>query len=191
MCPSFFDGVAISKESGLNVATWNITTRTMTGTAPDRIQVDGKPLGFYHFTGFDSGAHGIMADRNAAGNDALHALIAWYRGAIEVAEGDRIAELPWAFGCYSDGEPIEPGHRRIYGMRASLQKAYPDPFDAAPPAFAAWIEARGAAAFPEFCGDAADRMPALEAENRRLKEELHVIKTSLSWRLSKPIRALF
>ncbi len=45
----------------------------MTGSAPDAVTIDGKPLGFYHFTGFDSGAHGIMAEpqrrrqRDAAG----------------------------------------------------------------------------------------------------------------------------
>ena len=66
--PSFFDGVDILKEPRFNVATWNITTREMTGTAPDRVKIDGKPLGFYHFTGFDSGAHSEMAARNATGN---------------------------------------------------------------------------------------------------------------------------
>ena len=87
----------------------------MTGTAPDAVTIDGKPLGFYHFTGFDSGAHGIMASRNGAGNETLQALIDWYEQAIAVAETDRLAQLPWAFGTYSDGTPIERSHRRIYG----------------------------------------------------------------------------
>ena len=84
--PSFFDGVDILKEPRFNVATWNITTRDMGGEAPDAVTIDGKPLGFYHFTGFDSGAHGIMASRNGAGNETLQALIGWYERAIAVTE---------------------------------------------------------------------------------------------------------
>ena len=102
----------------------------MTGDAPDGSTVDGQPLGFYHFTGFDSGAHGIMADRNGGGERALQALIAWYEAGDRDRRTRPSGRVPWAFGCYSDGTPIEPGHRRIYGMRPSLQQAYPDPFDA-------------------------------------------------------------
>ena len=36
------------------------------GRFRERIRVDGEPLGFYHFTGFDSGAHRIMAIKNAS-----------------------------------------------------------------------------------------------------------------------------
>jgi hypothetical protein len=63
LAPIFFDGVAIIRSSRHNVATWNLTTRRMTGSMADGYRVDGEPLGFYHFTGFDSGAHGIMAGR--------------------------------------------------------------------------------------------------------------------------------
>jgi hypothetical protein len=194
--PVFFDGVEIVKESRFNVATWNVTTRELTGRAPDAVLVDGKPLGFYHFTGFDNGAHSVMAHRNAAGNDVLRGLIDWYSAAITVAEGDVLARLPWAFGTYSDGTPIERSHRRIYGMRASLQQAYPDPFDASSkavgefPSLLAWIGARAAAEYPELCGLAANRLLAAERENKRLKDELRKIKSSASWRLTKPLRVL-
>jgi hypothetical protein len=196
--PVFFDGVEIVKEPRFNVATWNVTTRQMTGRAPDSILIDGKPLGFYHFTGFDSGAHSVMADRNAAGNAVLRGLIEWYRSAIAVAEGDALARLPWAFGRYADGTPIELSHRRIYGMRGSLQRAYPDPFDAGAvskgpgelASFLAWVAARGVVEYPELCGESADQIAVLVAENRRLKEELRLLKGSLSWRITKPLRAI-
>lgn len=194
--PSFFDGVTILKEPRFNVATWNITTRAMTGTAPDDVRVDGKPLGFYHFTGFDSGAHGIMAGRNGAGNETLQALIGWYEQAIAVTEGDRLAKLPWAYGSYDDGTPVERSHRRIYGMRANLREAYPNPFAASAtagaefPSFLDWVTARSAIEYPELCGDAASRTAAIAAENQRLKAELRAMKKSLSWRVTKPLRAM-
>ncbi len=194
--PVFFEGVAILKDTRFNVATWNITTRTMAGVAPDRITIDRKPLGFYHFTGFDSGAHGLMAGRNAGGNEVLHQLIDWYERRIAMADSDHLAKLPSAFGTYFDGTTIEHSHRRIYGMRTNLQQVYPDPFGPRSsgagefPSFLAWVQARAAAEYPELCGDEAARLLATEAENGRLKQELRALKDSLSWRLTKPLRAL-
>src|SRR6185312_7550583 len=49
--PVFFEGVAIIKSSRHNVATWNLTTRRLTGNFDAGFTVDGEPLGFYHFTG--------------------------------------------------------------------------------------------------------------------------------------------
>lgn len=192
--PVFFDGVTILKESRFNVATWNITTRAMTGRAPDRIEIDGKPLGFYHFTGFDSGAHGIMAERNASGNGTLQLLIDWYRSAVAIAEDDSLATLPWAFGQYSHATPIEASQRRIYAMRASLRRAYPDPFDerglasADFPSFLAWCRARAAVEYPELCGEAADAQLVADARYQRLRQEIRTIKASLSWKVTRPLR---
>jgi hypothetical protein len=81
-------------------------------------------------------------------------------------------------------------------MRSSLQEAYPDPFAAGDGlsgerrSFLAWVRARAALEHPELCGGQADRLAAVEAENRRLKDELRRLKNSMSWRLTKPLRAL-
>jgi hypothetical protein len=193
--PVFFDGVAILKEPRFNVATWNVTTRALTGEAPDTILVDGKPLGFYHFTGLDSGAHTVMAERNGAGNQTLERLISWYQASIASTDEDVLARMPWAYGRYDNGTPIEPGHRRVYGTRPSLQRAFSNPFTHVGKvsvdghrSFAAWVRARGAAEYPQHCGDITDQRAGLKAENTRLKDELRQIKLSLSWRLTRPLR---
>jgi hypothetical protein len=128
--PVFFDGVAIVKSSRHNVATWNLTTRRMTGSFETGFEVDGEPLGFYHFTGFDSGAHRIMAIKNASASPAVQQLIAWYEGEIAIADRDPVSEWPWAFGHFSDGTPIEPVHRWFYRENRDLQRTFPDPYDA-------------------------------------------------------------
>ena len=143
--PVFFDGVAIVKSSRHNVATWNLTTRELTGSLESGFQVDGEPLGFYHFTGFDSGAHRIMAIKNAAASASVQELIAWYERETEVADNDPVSRTPWAFGRYSDGTPIEPWHRWLYRDRADLRDAFPDPYDASlgERSFARWCAAEG------------------------------------------------
>ena len=150
--PIFFDGVAILKSSRHNVATWNLTTRTMTGTLASGFVVDGEPLAFYHFTGFDSGAHRIMAVKNASGNDAVQELIAWYEAETKPRRDDPVNKHPWAFGRFSDGTPIEPHHRWLYREYRDLQAAFPDPYATGTEelSFLEWCRTEGRVRFPHF-----------------------------------------
>lgn len=150
--PVFFDGVAIIKSSRHNVATWNLTTREVTGNVQSGFRVDGEPLGFYHFTGFDSGAHRIMAVKNAAGNSCVQQLIAWYERETAAERDDPSTGWPWAFGRFSDGTPIEAGHRWVYRERRDLQTTFPDPFDATPgkSSLRGWCDSEGRLRYPHL-----------------------------------------
>lgn len=150
--PIFFDGVDILKSSRHNVATWNLTTRVMTGDERAGFTVDGEPLGFYHFTGFDSGAHRIMAIKNAAGNEAVQKLIAWYERETTPQRSDPVNDWPWAFARFSDGTRIEPHHRWLYREYKDLQAAFPDPYAAGGKemGFLEWCETEGRVRFPHF-----------------------------------------
>ncbi|HEY2630659.1 MAG TPA: glycosyl transferase [Usitatibacter sp.] len=149
--PVFFDGVSIVKSSRHNVATWNLTTRVMTGDLDTGLLVDSEPLGFYHFTGFDSGAHRIMAVKNAGDNSAVRRLIAWYERETAADKDDPVTRTPWAFGRFSNGEPIRDVHRWIYRTRIDLREVFPDPFDASPGKLTlySWCETSGRALYPE------------------------------------------
>ena len=155
--PIFFDGVAILKSSRHNVATWNITTRALTGSVREGFRVDGEPLGFYHFTGFDSGAHRIMAVKNASGNAALQDLIGWYEKEIAAAPTDPVNREPWAFASFGDGTPILPRHRWLYRNRLDLQAAFPNPYLAGTDdlSFLEWCNTEGRLRYPEFFAEGA------------------------------------
>jgi hypothetical protein len=150
--PIFFDGVAIIKSSRHNVATWNLTTRQFEGDLQGGFRVDGEPLAFYHFTGFDSGAHRIMAVKNASGNESVQELIGWYERETAPKRGDPVTQWPWAFGNFSDGTPIQPHHRWLYREYRDLQAAFPDPYDttAAQLTFLDWCNTEGRVRFPQF-----------------------------------------
>ena len=192
--PIFFDGVSIIKSSRHNVATWNLTTRRMTGSRADGFLVDGEPLGFYHFTGFDSGAHRIMAIKNASASPAVQELISWYEREIAIAERDPISEWPWAFGRFSDGTPIEPGHRTLYRDHDDLQRAFPHPYDATtePSSYLAWCKSEGLRKYPEFfAGSGARRKPRAFRVNAQvsLPMALRLFRLMLSPRSGKALRA--
>lgn len=128
LAPAFFSGVEILKSPRFNVATWNLTQRRLEGDAQQGYTVDGEPLGFYHFTGFDSGAHRQMAAKNGAGNSAVDTLIGWYESEARFDADEPVARLPWAFDAYADGSRIPLAHRRLYRARPDLQQVFPDPF---------------------------------------------------------------
>jgi hypothetical protein len=150
--PVFFDGVAIVKSARHNVATWNLTTRRVMGSFESGFYVDGEPLSFYHFSGFDSGAHRIMAVKNAATSPPVQHLIRWYDHEIAIAEGDPVSKWPWAFGQFSDGTPIAAAHRFLYREHPDLQVAYPNPYDAdaGKATFLHWCNTEGRLHYPKL-----------------------------------------
>lgn len=151
LAPAFFDGVGILKSPRFNVATWNLTTRHLSGHAGSGFQVDGEPLGFYHFTGFDSGAHRTMAGKNAPGNDSVMELVDWYQEATRFDREDPVSRIAWKFSTYSDGSPIPLAHRRLYRARPDLQAVFPDPFDvSAGFNLRGWMETQGRIEHPEY-----------------------------------------
>lgn len=156
--PVFFDGVKILKSSRYNVAPWNITTRQLAGDLASGLTVDGNPLGFYHFTGFDSGAHKVMATKYAGDSKAVGQLVRWYEEEDRRGRDPVIDNTPWAFRCFNDGKLISVAHRAIYRMRKDLQEAYPDPFDnsGAAPSYDQWFQWRAHVEHPELTspGDA-------------------------------------
>jgi len=96
--------------------------------------------------------------------------------------------VPWAFGRFSNGEPISRDHRLLYRNRVDLQRAYPDPFDAA----------AGASSYFQWFRDnvQGDESTLLASEailRDRLfsaETELRLIKGSRSWRLARSIARL-
>lgn len=151
LAPAFFEGVGILKNSRFNVATWNLTTRDLSGTVADGFKVDGDPLGFYHFTGFDSGAHRGMANKNVPGNASVMALVDWYQHETRFDGNDHVSGIQWKYGTYSDGGKIPTGHRRLYRARPDLQTVFPDPFDvSASVSLRRWMEQQGPLEHPEY-----------------------------------------
>jgi len=147
LVPVFFDSVKIIKDSRHNVAAWNLTTRYLT-YENGKFFVDGRPLGFYHFTGFDKGDHKAMIMKYAYTNEAVIRLYEWYSTKISTLTRDHLTELPWALGYYSDGTPIKKIHRIIYRKRKDLQEAYPDPFDV--DTYYRWLQTQGKFEYPEL-----------------------------------------
>jgi hypothetical protein len=178
LVPAFFEGIAVMRSGRLNLATWNLTTRELTGDLESGFQVDGEPLGFYHFTGFDSGAHRIMAAKNADGNPSVQALIGWYEQEIRDLGKDPLAQIPWAFNTFSNGDKIIRSQRLVYRERVDLQAAFPDPFDAE--GYLAWWNKQGRSEYPGLF-DAATEAATYSELSASLTPGFRAGKQTINW----------
>ncbi len=133
LAPAFFDDIAIVREPQYNVSTWNLTSRVATGTSPYGIEINGVPLVFYHFSGFDSGAQKVMLERYGAHSPVLFDLREWYIARCEELGQSKLGKMECIYNRFSNGERISDEHRLVYRRREDLIRDFPDPFDATDP----------------------------------------------------------
>lgn len=151
--PVFFPAIATLRSPRFNVAPWNIHQRRFEGTFDEGFSVEGEALGFYHFTGFDSGAHQEVIDWYAAGNQAVHGLVQWYKERTRYLTPG--IDLAWRLGQYDNHQPVLAEHRQIYRDREDLRSTFPDPYRTdleGELTFLRWIEQVGRVEYPEFLG---------------------------------------
>ncbi len=152
--PVFFPSTSILRSPRFNVAPWNINQRSLEGSFDESFSVEGEPLGFYHFSGFDSGAHQQVVEKYAEGNRSVFSLLQWY------AERTRYLSppdaIPWLLGVYENGECIAREHRQIYRESEDLQRAFRNPYLAPSDqgCFRDWLRTSDPKEYPQVVGSA-------------------------------------
>jgi hypothetical protein len=136
--PALFDKVKVVRDPGYNVASWNLSRREISVEKDGRILANGAPLRFWHFTKLGE-VGDAMTRRYARDNFPVYEIWSWYRREIAEATDPAIPPDWWAYGVYADGRPIKREHRLLYRGRPDLQAAFPDPYDASPDGFRAWL----------------------------------------------------
>ncbi|MFI5458333.1 MAG: glycosyl transferase [Isosphaerales bacterium] len=133
LAPAFFEDIAIVRDPQYNVATWNLTHRRATGCAPHEIRINGRPLVFYHFSGFDSGAQEVMLKRYGSDSPVLFDLREWYINRCEELGQSTLGRIECIYDSFRNGRRITDAHRLLYRSREDLVQAFPDPYDASDP----------------------------------------------------------
>ena len=187
--PGMFREVKILRSPRFNVATWNTTQREFVGNFKDGFTVNGEPLGFYHFTGFDSGNHRIMLQR--AKNPAVQGkLVEWYERKLDEVKNDPLCQLPWAFMNYSDGEKIPLKHREYFRKDKGVMAYFKDPFDVTTTEnhYRNWYSRNieSAAKDTDAAGESLQtQLERLQQECAALRGKLAEIYGSRAWKLSR------
>ncbi|WP_091735149.1 hypothetical protein [Phenylobacterium immobile] len=136
--PALFDRLKVIRDPGYNVASWNLSTRTVAIGKDGAITVNGRPLRFWHFTKLGPTGD-AMTRRYAGGNFEVYEIWNWYKRQIDETTDPAIPARWWAYGVYADGAAIAKADRVLYRERADLQTAFPDPFQSGLGTYQQWL----------------------------------------------------
>lgn len=143
LIPSFFEGVKILRDPGMNVASWNLSHRKLSFEPDGRLLVNGSELKFYHFTKLGE-VGDTMTQRYAQENLPVYELWNWYKLQVVENTEDAIPKGWWHFGVYDDQSKIRDEHRRLYKSRVDLRNTFQNPYDVtAKLNFKVWLERAG------------------------------------------------
>ena len=123
--PSFFPGMKILRDPGLNVAFWNLHERIVSSRDGVWLVNEQAPLRFFHFSSFSpDNPHAIARKQSRfvpGSRPDLHELMDSY--AAELREnGNEYAGCHYGFDYFDDGICVSPSLRRFY---AALESKFP------------------------------------------------------------------
>lgn len=137
LVPGLFDNVFIERDPGYNVASWNLSRRTLRFEGGNLL-VNGSPLKFYHFTKI-GGDGDTMTERYAGTNTEVFEVWQWYKRRLLATSVPGIPPRYWSYGHFSNGLPIAKPMRELYRSRSDLMSYFDDPFDVNDNSFYAWL----------------------------------------------------
>jgi hypothetical protein len=170
LAPYLFDGIHVLCDRAYNVATWNMKNREISRADDGRWLVNGRPLRFYHFSGFGNDFSWANEElrRFLKTDTGLEAIWDWYKEQYERRRPPVAA--PWRWGAFDDGSPVTADDRRVYREDEALRARFPDPYGDE-----ARRTIRSAVAAESAAGDPAGAAPAsAEAPPRGLAGYLRV-----------------
>ena len=130
LVPGFAPSAVISHDTTLNVAYWNLKQRRLEDEA-EGWTVDGAPLTFFHFSGFDPRDPARLSKHDPRFVDGLPGpllrLTARYAERLLERGHGAVAGAPYAYARFASGTVIHPSIRRMF--RELDASACADPFD--------------------------------------------------------------
>jgi glycosyltransferase involved in cell wall biosynthesis len=116
--PAFFEPWTL-KDPGYNVAYWNLPQRVLRRDG-DRILVNGRPLRFFHYSGFSPRTPHLLSRHQHASlrirlsdSPLLAELCERYAAALQDAGFAESSTLPYGFATTAEGLPLDPRARKV------------------------------------------------------------------------------
>ncbi|MGC4050680.1 MAG: glycosyltransferase family 4 protein [Paludibaculum sp.] len=132
LVPGMFENVAVLRDPGYNVAYWNLSHRPIT-LSLSGYQVDGAPLAFFHFSGYDVDQPGKVSRHQ--NRHELQSLPPVFRqifndyGEQLLVEGyTACRNWPQAYSFFENGTVIPDMCRPIHHEEPELARSVADPF---------------------------------------------------------------
>lgn len=189
--PSLIDKVFILRDPAYNMAYWNVFQRKLERKGLTWI-TDSGDLRFFHFSGLyrqDLTKVSVHQNRvTAPVGSHLYILLAEYFTKIQSQPWSRYTEHRYSFACYSNGEPITNEERKTFlDMSQKERAAVGSPFDANN--FSKNVIRIRCKEMMEGVRVGTDLL-ALSGRVKKLQQENLDLRTSMSWKITAPIRKL-
>ena len=116
LLPGLAEHTCVLRDPSLNVAYWNIPPRRLTGCQEDGWRVDGRPLGFFHFSGFEPERPERLSKYVPLplATGALAMLLAGHAARRIAATRRAGVPRPYAYGRFASGIEIPELVRRMF-----------------------------------------------------------------------------
>jgi hypothetical protein len=115
LSPGFVDSVTLIRDPGHNLAYWNLEGRSLF-RGPDGWTVDGRPLAFFHFSGFDPNRPKTLSKHQnrleVDPGSPLAELLAEFARAMLKNGHNETAPIPYAHNRFASGRPVTGAMRR-------------------------------------------------------------------------------
>jgi glycosyltransferase involved in cell wall biosynthesis len=132
LVPAFAARAVVLRDTAMNVAYWNLSQRQLTLDHSGTWSVDGAPLGFFHFSGFNPRDLSRLSKHTAgcAGAEigpALQQIMTRYAGLLLAHGYGTIPAAIYAYGRFRSGTNIPNFVRRLFRVDHSQWAG--DPFE--------------------------------------------------------------
>jgi hypothetical protein len=123
---SYFPGMKILRDPGLNVAFWNLHERVLSNRDGVWRVNDAVPLRFFHFSSFNPDHPHAIAHKQtrfvSESRPDLHPLLDSYAAALRDHDHESYSHWDYSFNYFDDGAYVSPSLRRFY---AALEARFP------------------------------------------------------------------
>lgn len=128
LAPCFFY-VHIFKHRGYDFATWSLMNSNFQKNG-DKYTVNGDPLRFIHFSGYDGGTVKWAIDKwlpNKENNPFMELYLNYERALIANGQ-NQLGKIPWSYDYYDSGEMISKPVRLVFRNNHDIQFGVENPF---------------------------------------------------------------
>jgi glycosyltransferase involved in cell wall biosynthesis len=117
LAPSFWPDLFLLRETNYNIAYWNLPTRTLE-TDGDGYKVDGRPLRFFHYSGYDPRRPRELSKHQnrikLAADPALQRICDRYGALLKENGYEEAAKWPYGWDTTANGVKIDRIAREMY-----------------------------------------------------------------------------
>jgi glycosyltransferase involved in cell wall biosynthesis len=118
LAPGLWPGIDVIRDTSFNIAYWNYVTRSLEDDGEGGYMVDGKPLRFFHFSGFDPRTPTTLSkhqDRiDVTGDPVLTRICAEYAEALLSSGFEEAVAWPYGWGTLPNGVVLDRAARLVF-----------------------------------------------------------------------------